>query len=380
MMLSRVSCWYLSLALLFVPSLCVAAQEEFSETFARILTDNGIPGGAWAIVRDGRIAESGAFGVRRLGDPAQVNTDTVFRIASLSKTFAAQIGAQLESEGKLRWDAPLTQYVPAFALKQAEQTRRLQLQHLLGQSTGIVPNAYDNLLDDNVALARILPQFAKLEPICRPGTCYTYQNILFSLVEPAYATASGSDYPTLLRQRLFEPLQMTHSSVGLDAWNAATDRAEPHVRRKGIWQSVNVAPGYYQVAPAAGVNASANDMARWLLAQMGSHPDVVTPAQVAALTQKRIATPRDLRRHGWKTLLTDAHYGLGWRIYSLGGQDIVMHSGWVQGFVADMAYSAERRVGLVVLLNGESRAISDLTTTFWSRELGVVPRESGSEG
>lgn len=348
---------------------------EFSETFAQVLSDNAIPGGAYVIVRDGHIAESGGFGVRRLGDPAPVSADTVFRIASLSKTFAAQIGAQLEAEGKLRWDAPVTRYVPTFSLKKPEQTARLQLAHLLGQSSGIVPNAYDNLLDENVPLPRILPQFAKLEPICRPGTCYTYQNIAFSLVEPAYVQASGSDYPTLLHERLFEPLRMTRTSVGLDAWQATRDRAEPHVRRDGIWQAVDVAPGYYQVAPAAGINASANDMARWLMAQMGSHPEVVTPAQVATLTQKRIATPRDLRRYRWKDLLTDAHYGLGWRIYSLGDQDIVMHSGWVRGFVADIAWSPDKRSGLVVLLNGETRTISDLTTAFWSRELGVLPRE-----
>lgn len=353
---------------------------EFSRTFTQVLSDNAIPGGAYAIVRDGHIVESGGFGVRRLGDPAPVSADTVFRIASLSKTFAAQIGAQLEAEGKLQWDTPVTRHAPGFRLKRPDQAQRLRIEHLLGQSTGIVPNAYDNLLDDNVALPRILPQFSRLEPICPPGTCYTYQNILFSLVEPAYVQAGGSDYATLLRTRLFEPLRMTRTSVGLDAWNAADDRAEPHVRRDGIWRTVEVAPGYYQVAPAAGINASANDMARWLLAQMGSHPDVVAPEQVATLTRKRIATPRDLRRYRWKELLSDAHYGLGWRIYTLGGQDIVMHSGWVQGFVADIAWSPDRRVGLVVLMNGESRTISDLTTSFWSGELGVTPRDNGTGG
>ncbi|MCX7555579.1 serine hydrolase [Xanthomonadaceae bacterium JHOS43] len=355
------------------------AHASFADTFSKILSEDAIPGGAYAIVRDGVIAESGAFGVRRLGETSAVNPDTVFRIASLSKTFAAQIGAQLETEGKLRWDTPVTRHVPGFRLKQPDQAGRLQLQHLLGQSTGIVPNAYDNLIENDLPLARILPQFATLEPICRPGDCYTYQNILFSLVEPAYVEASGRDYASLLRERLFDPLQMTRTSVGLAAFNAASDRAEPHVRRNGVWQAVAVAPGYYRVAPAAGINASANDMARWLMAQMGSHPGVVTSTQVAMLTQKRIATPRELRRYRWKELLTDAHYGLGWRIYTLGGEDIVMHSGWVQGFVADIGYSPDRRIGLVVLLNGESRTISDLTTAFWSRELGIVPGASAKD-
>lgn len=357
-----------------VPAKAEVDAASFATTFQTVLADNGIPGGAWAIVRDGRIAASGAHGVRRLGEPEPVSAETVFRIASVSKTFAAQIGAMLVDEGRLHWNDPVTNFVPSFRLKRPDQAGKLQLQHLLGQSTGIVPNAFDNLLEADQPLARILPQFATLEPICPLGNCYTYQNILFSLVEPAYEQTAGDDYPALLHQRLFQPLGMSHASVGLDAWNALPDRAEPHIRRRGTWQTATVTAGYYRVAPAAGINASAHDMARWLLAQMDSHPDVVTPAQVETLTRKRIATPRELRRHRWKSLLSEAHYGLGWRLYTLGDQELVLHSGWVQGFVAEIAYSPARRSGLVVLLNGETRAISDITTAFWSTELDIQPR------
>lgn len=348
--------------------------EPFHVAFERVLADAGVPGGAYAIVQDGRIVASGGYGVRRLGGDAPVGADTVFRIASVSKTFAAQLGAMLVADGTLKWDDPVTAFAPAFRLRRPGQAERLRVQDLLGQSTGLVPNAYDNLLEADVPLERILPQFATLEPICPIGGCYTYQNILFSLVEPAYRHATGQTYDELLRERLFGPLGLTRTSVGLDAWNTAVDRAEPHVRKAGVWQPVPVAPGYYRVAPAAGVNASAHDMARWLLAQMGSSPDVVEPGHVEALTRKRMATPRELRKRGWKDLLTEAHYGLGWRIYTLGEEDIVTHSGWVQGFVADIGYSPRHRSGLVVLLNGESSVINELSTLFWSRTLGVRPR------
>lgn len=367
----------------------VAAAHDtlpLSRVFAGILTEAGVPGGAYAVVRDGRIVDTAVHGVRRLGDDDPVTADTVFRIASLSKTFAAQIGAMLVQEGRLGWDWPVSDFAPAFRLKRAEQTARLQLQHLLGQATGVVPNAYDNLLEADVPLARILPQFASLEPICPTGRCYTYQNILFSLVQPAYEQVTGDTYATLVETRLFRPLGMTGASLGREAYLSASDRAWPHVRKQGIWQTADVSEGYYQVLPAAGINASINDMARWLLAQTGSHPDVISEDHRAALTQPRVATPRELRRHGWKGLLTEAHYGLGWRIYKVGTEELVMHSGWVRGFVADIAYSPTRRTGLVVLINGESRRINDFTTTFWRRTLGLpeapadaeVPAPSGS--
>lgn len=347
----------------------IADTETLPAAFARTLAEAGIPGGAYAVVRDGRIVESGAHGLRRLGGDEPVTVDTVFRIASLSKTFAAQIGAMLVGEGKLGWDWPVADFVPTFRLKRADQTARLQLQHLLGQATGVVPNAYDNLLEADVPLARILPQFASLEPVCPIGRCYTYQNILFSLAQPVYERAAGTTYDELVGERLFRPLGMANASLGMRAYLDAGDRAWPHVRKDRVWRTVEVAPGYYQVAPAAGVNASVTDMARWLMAQMGSHPDVVTAAQVAELTRRRLVTPRELQRRGWKDLLTDAHYGLGWRIYTLGEEEIVMHSGWVRGFVADMSYSPRHRTGLVVLLNGESRFINDITTLFWRRVL-----------
>ncbi len=344
-------------------------METLPAAFARVLNEAGIPGGAYAVVRDGRIVESGVHGVRRLGDDEPVTADTVFRIASLSKTFAAQIGAMLVAEGKLGWDWPITDFVPTFRLKRADQTARLQLQHLLGQATGVVPNAYDNLLEADVPLARILPQFASLEPVCPIGRCYTYQNILFSLSQPAFERAAGTTYDELVGERLFRPLGMVDASLGLQAYLDAGNRAWPHVRKDEVWRAVDVTPGYYQVAPAAGVNASVTDMARWLMAQMGSHPDVVSAEHVADLTRRRVATPRELQRRGWKGLLTDAHYGLGWRLYTLGEDEIVMHSGWVRGFVADMSYSPRHRTGLVVLLNGESRFINDVTTLFWRRVL-----------
>lgn len=348
------------------------SSASFADSFARVLDENGIPGGAWAIVRDGRIVDAGGHGVRRLGVTEPVTADTVFRIASLSKTFAAQIAAMLVEEGHMSWDDGLRDAVPTFRLKRPGQAERITIRDLLGQSTGVVPNAYDNLLEADEPLSRILPQFARLEPMCTTGRCYTYQNILFSMVEPAFNKATGRTYESLLRERLFEPLAMSNTSVGLTAWRGATERATPHIRRDGIWQPTEVTPGYYQVAPAAGINASARDMARWLQAQMGAWPEVVKPVHVDELTHKRVATPRELRRRAWRGLLTDAHYGLGWRIYRLGGEDIVTHSGWVRGFVADMGYSRERRTGLVILLNGETSAMNDISTHFWRQELGIA--------
>ncbi|MEE4637624.1 MAG: serine hydrolase domain-containing protein [Wenzhouxiangella sp.] len=358
---------------LVAPGLAPAAEnaDRFEQHFRTTLIEHGVPGGAYAIVRDGRIDRVGTHGVRRVGDSAPVTADTVFRTASVSKTFAAQLTSLMVAEQRLRWEDSVTDYLPDFRLKDAGATRQLQLQHLVGQSTGVVSNAYDNLLNANQPLERILPQFASLEPLCQPGTCYTYQNVLFSLVGPAIEQSSGQPYEELLSERLFKPLGMNRSTTGHQAFLAEANRASPHVRRaRGtIWHPVSVTESYYLVPPAAGVNANVLDLARWLIAQQGYRPDVLDPATIRPLTEKRVRTLRDLRRGAWRDLLTDAHYGLGWRIYTVGDEDLYLHSGWVRGFVADISHSLDRKIGLVVLLNGESRALSEITTGFWAEEL-----------
>ncbi len=340
--------------------------------FAQILDEDQAPGAAWAVVRDDRIVHLGAHGVRVNGLSAPVTPDTVFRIASVSKTFAAQLTAMVVADGSLGWDDPVTAFVPGFSLADPGHAGELKIYHLLSQTAGVVPNAYDNLLNANQSLDRIVPRFAELQPICRPGQCYTYQNVLFALVGPALEQATGRDYETLLAERIFQPLNMARASTGLAGYLATSNRALPHVRRSrgSAWFPTEVNENYYRVAPAAGVNASAVDLGLWLAAQMGHRPDVIDPSLVQIVTEPRIRTTRDLRRRAWRDLLDNAHYGLGWRVYSINGEPLILHSGWVRGFVAEIAWSPGRQIGLAVLINAESPALTDMTTYFWRDMMG----------
>lgn len=344
----------------------------FGASFDAILDDAGIPGGAWAIVADGQVARSGAHGVRALDDPRPIDPGTVFRIASLSKTFAAGLAAILVDEGKLRWNQPIAEFAPQFRLRNDAQ-RGLQLRHIVGQSSGLVPNAFDNLVDAGQSLERILPNFRTLAPGCAPGRCYGYQNILYAFSAQAIEKAGGKDYATQVGERIFTPLAMRTASFGRDALLAAPDRALPHVRRDKVWRRVEVEDNYYQLAASAGINASVLDLAQWVLAQMGRYPQVVSTIQVEALTKPRVSTPKDMGHRFWKDVLSDAHYGLGWRIYRIGGEPVVLHSGWVKGYVGTISYSPRLQRGLVVLLNGESSRLNEIVSGFWVRQFDALP-------
>jgi beta-lactamase class C len=298
----------------------------------------------------------------------------------------------LVQEGRFSWDDRVVDHVPGFRIK--GDSSQLLIQHLLGQSTGLMPHAYDNLIEDGLPLDRIQEKFRELEYVCQPGACYSYQNSVFSLIQPVIESTTAQSYAGLMETRIFRPLGMKTASVGYESFVANPNHASPHVKSRDRWKTIRVKPNYYQVAPAAGVNASALDLGKWLVAQMGGQPAVIDPAVIDTLTEPRVETRRDTRRRYWREMLSAAHYGLGWRIYRIGEHQIAYHSGWVSGFRADIAWSEEHAIGIAVLMNVEGGSISELTTTFWRmafeqlqplvdgelRQLAVAPGSGGRLG
>jgi len=383
-MLIRVYCLFLTLFISFsYADTLKEFNSEFSTHVAEQLKKYNIPGGAYVIVKNNKVASIETFGHIDKTKQQKVDSNTVFRLASVSKTFASTITTMLAQEHVLNLSDPITKYVPDFALAEQGAAEKIQLKHILSHSSGLMPNAYDNLLHENWSMEKVIGRFDRITPICPPEKCYGYQNITFGLLQPAIETSQNKNYSTLLTERLFSPLKMDNSSVGLKAFQEQLNTAKPHILRKTIltnkrnkqgirlkqyiWRTVNVAPDFYKVAPAAGVNSSISDLAKWLIANLGYNPDILSPALLNEVTTPRIKTKKDLRRRYWREYLTDAHYGYGWRIYQLEEQKIIYHSGWVEGFRADIGYSSELDIGFAILINAEANVINQISSEFWSQ-------------
>jgi beta-lactamase class C len=363
-----------ALILLQFSPLQVAASDpmldivnEYEVFFRDLIKDRNYPGAAFAIVTRDEILHIATTGHTTADRTRPIDTQTAFRLASVSKTFAAEMVGLLVEDGTLNWNDPVTRYVPTFKIN--GDASQIRIHHLLGQSTGLMPHAYDNLLEHGKSMDTIWQRMSDLSYVCTPGKCYGYQNSIFSLVDPLVKQATSLSYETQVEQRIFKPLQMDTASIGYEAFINNPNHAEPHARRSGRWKTVPVQRNYYRAAPAAGVNASILDMGKWVQAQLGSHPDVLSANLLGNLQKPRVKTRRELYRKQWKTMLSSAHYGLGWRVYQLGDEQIVYHGGWVSGFRADVAFSPRHDIGIVVLLNAESSGISELTTRFWQMTL-----------
>ncbi|MBV1900129.1 MAG: beta-lactamase family protein [Kordiimonadaceae bacterium] len=354
-----------------------AAVNSFDAKFTVAVAKHKIPGAVYTIIEGTDISRQGAVGTRAVGARLPVSKNTVFRIASVSKTFSAELAALLISEGKFSWDDTVIDAVPSFKLQSKGHAARVKVKHLLSHSVGLTPNSYDNMLEDGWTLDKIIPRFGTLKPICKPGTCYGYQNIAFSFIQPIIEKSTGASFESLMQDRLFNPLEMGDSSMGLEGFLSEADRAEPHVYSRKGWHRVTVKPHYYNVAPAAGVNASAEDMAKWVRAQMGYNKDILPEILLETVTAKRVKTRREMRKRNWRPHLKEAHYGYGWRIYKIGGEEIIMHAGGVSGFRSLIGYSKKRRVGLVIMMNAETRSINQLGSEFWA-SLVAEPVASGA--
>ena len=347
---------------------------ERVDSVARALVRTGwVPGLAVTVVKDGKVLLAKGYGVVDVDTGERANAHTAFRLASLSMGFASLAMGLLVREGQVRWADPVHRYRPDLALSQPGAARHLTVADVMSQRTGLVRNAYDTLIEDGLGYEAMVDRLAEAKMVCEPGHCYTYQNLAYSLSGDVIEQAGGKPYGTFVTERLLRPLGMDDASVGLAGLTSSPSWARPHVATsRGLVSLAKPKPTYYRVAPAAGVNASAADMAQWLLAQGGHRPDVAPAATLKQLHSPVVATPGQMRSSRWRRArLREAGYAMGWRAYDYAGHEIVFHGGAVQGYRASVALVPELDFGVALLWNSSSSLPSAFMPTILDMALGM---------
>ncbi len=332
-------------------------QQWVNESFDKIgatLKESNVPGTAVSIVYQDQVFIR-TFGVRSVKTREPVDQHSVFRIASLSKSFAAVLTARLVKENKLRWKNHVIDYLPAFQLADAAQTDRIQLWHLLSHTTGLPYHTYTNLVEAGIPTSEIIPALESVDLVGPEGTVYSYQNAPFSIIGEVHRVATGQTYERLLQEKIFDPLYMTDASTNRAAIDGRTNTARPHKATKSGWREVKISEKYYTAVPAGGVNASINDMSTYLRLLLGQFPDILTSEELAPVFTPVIETPIKRRYFGKWPRLRSASYGLGWRILDYGGSKVSYHSGFVNSYKGEMAVSHQEQIGFCLLMNGAGK-------------------------
>ena len=346
--------------------------REFEMLAQELVANQRVPGLALAIVQNGRVLSARGYGITDMSAAEPVDAHTVFRLASLSKSFAGTMTGMLVNDGALRWDSKLIDFMPAFRLSDPNAAQRLTVADILSHRVGLTHNAYDRDIEGNASYHDLVQKLAYTPMKCAPGECYAYQNVAFSMIGDVVFAATGQFFSENVQRRIFKPLGMNDASYGLEGIAASSRWAKPHIRGGGSWVSRMPKPTYYRLPPAAGVNASIADMAQYLIAHTGHRPDVLPAPLLATLHAPVISTPSEMRGSPWRReRVFSAGYGLGWRVYNYAGRELVFHGGAVQGYRGVMAVMPERDLGIAILWNSDSSLPSGLLPTILDRAVGL---------
>lgn len=363
-----------------LPRLSPAQQKTLAERTERlaerILREAKGSGMAIAIVQDNSVLLERGFGVTDTSTGEKVDTDTVFRIASLSKGFAGTLAAMLVDEGALRWDSRIIEYLPAFKLRNLQAAQTLTVEDILSHRVGLPYNTFDRLLEQDEPYPLLVARLGEINPTCEDGECYGYQNIAFSLIGDMVFATTGNFYSQQVEKRIFHPLGMYTATFGRDGLEESARWARPHIRQNGRWTPVRPKETYYRIPPAAGVNASIHDLSLWMRAHLGQAPDVLSAQLLDVVHAPKAHTPGELGSSPWRReRLRDAHYAQGWRVYDYAGHTLIYHAGAVQGYRAMMGLLPEQGFGMVVVWNSESTAPSGLLATTLDQVLKLAPKD-----
>ncbi|MDH5474862.1 MAG: beta-lactamase family protein, partial [Cyclobacteriaceae bacterium] len=322
------------------------------------------PGAAIVIVRGDSIIFNKGYGIKSIKTGDSIDVNTVFRIGSLSKGFASTLTGVIAQDSSLQFNDLVTDHVPDFKLKTEEQTQTLSINHLLSHSTGLMYQAYTTMIEDGVPLETMISALQDVNIIGSPGQYYSYQNVGFSVIEKVLENSTGKKYETLLTTTLFQPLNMTSSSVTYENFKQEKNKALPHVYGKNGWYQRAISPNYYNTKAAGGVNASIYDMGQWLKALLGHRSKVIQASTLDSLFSPHIRTYIRYKYFSKWPNAKKAYYGLGWRIVENGNDTVIYHGGFVNNYSSKIAFIPSEDIGICVLTNSSNSFIGKSIPLF----------------
>lgn len=327
-------------------------EAELAARVGAVLHDWPVAGLAVGVVRGGSLAWFHARGLASIEAGTPVGRDTVFRIASVTKTMTAIAVMQLQEHGLVDLDAPASEYLRAYRLVPARAGfRPATLRHLLTHTAGVraARTATDLLrpvMGWGVPAGRPVPPLADyyaggLRLDVEPGTKWAYSNHGFATLGQIVEDVSGLEFGTYLRERVFAPLGM--DSTGLARTERIRSRLATGYQMRGrglvpVTDRENVPAG------AGSVYSTTTDMARYVAALLGGganeHGSVLRPATLARMFRPHYQP--DPRIPGM---------GLGFFRGQAGGHQIAGHEGIWAGFHTAMLLVPGEGIGVVVFTN-----------------------------
>jgi CubicO group peptidase (beta-lactamase class C family) len=365
---------FTALALASAATIAAAAPPAgFEQRVEQLRKDFGVPGVTIAIVEDGKVTFAHGWGVRDITTNQPVDADTIFFTGSTGKAFTNAALATLVDEGRIKWDDKVIDHMPDFRMWDPWVTREMTIRDLLVHRSGLGLGEGDLLFLPNSTLSRkeTVRRIRYLKPATSFRSGYAYDNILYMAAGQLIEEVSGETWEKYIHDHVFGPLGMRNSTDTDTEFHANPNHARPHSRSGGAIHGLGKqspldenATIAQNAAPAGGLAISANDMSRWLLAQLGrgkipgSDKRLFTEAQSNEMWTGVVPTP--IRHFPAQFAATEPNfnlYALGWDISDYRGAKVVGHDGAVLGSQATIALLPKQNVGIFIAANSEDGEI-----------------------
>ncbi|SAL11904.1 serine hydrolase [Caballeronia telluris] len=351
------------------------AIGQLDKLAADLMSSPGVPGMAVAVVRNGQTVYTKGFGTRLVGSGQPVDADTVFQLASVSKSVGSSVVAHQVGSGSVTWNTPVRAHLPWFTLSDAEVSEVVQIADLYSHRSGLPDHAGDRLEDMGYGQTEILQRlrFLPLHPF---RGSYFYTNFGLTAAAESVAIAAGIDWATLSEQVLYQPLGMSSTSSRYADFAARSNRALGHVKVNGKWvQGLGTMPDAQ--SPAGGVSSSVNDMAKWLAMMLGNGVfngrRIVEEKALAAATSAQVQSAPPGDGH------PASFYGYGFNVgTTAANRPSYSHSGaFGVGAATNFLVVPSTGVAIIALTNGYPIGVPEtLTAQFFDLvQFGSIQRD-----
>ncbi len=340
-------------------------MDEVDSIAKKLMIDFSLPGLAVGIVRNDSILFAKGYGVREINKDLPVNTNTVFGIGSISKSFTALTLGILVNQGKINWDDRVKDHLPYFELYAPYVTENFTIRDLLTHRSGLNWTSGGTLwYHSDLSRTDVIKGLKYLKPISGFRDKPAYQNVMYLVASKIVEKISGMAWDEFLKVNVFNKIKMKNSTSLSNEREANTNLARPHIWNKNFEKIVIEQEKGDNLAPAGFVYSSVNDMINYMRLLLNDgifeRDTIVSKDIINEIFKPQIIFP---------VLSPPIHneftsYGLGWWVTPKNGHKIIDHSGGIDGMVANLVMIKDLNIGIIVLTNTD-----ELTPLIMTSEL-----------
>ena len=347
----------------------------FDTAFARVLKDWHAAGFAVAVVEKNKVVYSKGFGYKDYENKIPVTPNTLFAIGSCTKAFTSSVIGMLQKEDKVDIDKPVRDYVPELKFFNDDMNAHITLRDMICHRTGLPRHDYSWYYFSTASRDSILKRIQYMEPTAGVREKWQYNNFMFMMQGVVAEKLTGKTWEQNVQERIFDPLGMSNSVLGLKDWMNSSDKAFGYDVQK---DSIIHRTDYYNIgsmAPAGSINSSVNDMAKWVTTWIyggKSGSKEILPASYAkdAMSSQMVIAGGVPTAE--KPDIQFANYGFGWFLASYKSHYRVEHGGNIDGFSASTCFFPTDSIGIIVLCNQNGSTVPSIVRNLIAdRMLGL---------